>query len=210
MAVGVVGCLLALAFSAARAQADSGSGPKAARRVHETVVVSAIDRATHSVTLQNAEGDLRTIGVPPDMMSFDTLKVGDHVDVDYYESIGLSLMPPGTKSSMTDSSTGGRAAAGVFAAGREVTANVQVVSIDDVMNKVTFKGPKGNVRTVTVYDPAMQKRLATCSPARWCRSPTGRRWRRRSSRPRRRISSPHIYDRSRGAGRPLQTDIERR
>ena len=163
-AVGVAGCLLALALWGGSARADSASGPTAARRVHETVVVSAIDRATRSVTLQNAEGDVRTIGVPPDMKSFDTLKVGDHVDVDYYESIGLSLMPPGTKSTMTDSTTGGRPAPGVFAAGREITANVEVVSIDDVMNKVTFKGPKGNVRTVTVYDPAMQKRLATLQP----------------------------------------------
>jgi hypothetical protein len=65
---------------------------------------------------------------------------------------------------MTDSATGGRAAPGVFAAGREITANVAVISVDEVMNRVTFKGPKGNVRTVTVYDPAMQKRLATLQP----------------------------------------------
>ena len=47
-------------------------------------MVGAIDRATRTVTLLNAEGESRAVGVPPDMKSFDTLKVGDHVDVDYY------------------------------------------------------------------------------------------------------------------------------
>ena len=32
------------------------------------------------------------------------------------------------------------------------------------MNRVTFKGPKGNIRTVTVYDPAMQKKLTSLQP----------------------------------------------
>ncbi len=164
--VGALGCLLALgvAGGVARAQSAAPSGPTTARRVHSTMVVTAIDRASRSVTLQDADGEMRTISVPPDMKSFDTLKVGDHVDVDYFESIGLSLMPPGTKSSVTESTSGGRVAPGMAAAGRDITANVEVVSVDQVMNKVTFRGPKGNLRTVTVYDPQMQKRLATLQP----------------------------------------------
>jgi hypothetical protein len=155
--------LLALAGGAARAESPTGSptGSATARRVHETTVVTSIDRSTRSVTLQNDEGEMRTVGVPPDTKAFDTLKVGDHVDVDYYESIALAMMPPGTKSTMTERSTGGRVEPGVAAAGREVTATVEVVSVDEAMNRVTFKGPKGNVRTVTVYDPSMQKKLAS-------------------------------------------------
>jgi hypothetical protein len=156
--------LAALALAGGSARAQSASGPSASRRVHETTVVSAIDRTTRSVTLQNAEGETRTIGVPPDMKSFDTLKVGAHVDVAYDESIALALMPPGTKSTMTERQTGGRVEPGVAAAGREVTATVQVVAVDEAMNRVTFKGPKGNVRTVTVYDPAIQKKLASLQP----------------------------------------------
>jgi hypothetical protein len=161
LACGLAG--LALAGGAVRAESSAGSpnSPAMARRVHETMVVTAIDRATRSVTLQNADGDTRTVGVPPDMKSFDTLKLGDHVDVDYSESIALALMPPGTKSTMTERSTGGRLEPGVATAGREVTATVQVVSVDEAMNRVTFKGPQGNVRTVTVYDPSLQKKLAS-------------------------------------------------
>ena len=98
-------------------------------------------------------------------MAFDTLKVGDHVDVDYYESIGLALMPAGSKATLSETTTGGRTGEpGVAAVGRQITATVEVVGVDEVMNKVTFKGPKGNVRTVTVYDPAMQKKLTDLQP----------------------------------------------
>jgi len=171
---GALGCLLAFGLgngvasaqsrSQSAVQPGSMSGPQTARRIHSTMVVTAIDRTTRSVTLQDANGDMRTVGVPPDMKSFDALKVGDHVDVDYFESIGLSLMPPGTKTSVSEDTSGGRVSPGVAAAGRDITANVEVVSVDQVMNKVTFRGPKGNLRTVTVYDPQMQRRLANLQP----------------------------------------------
>ena len=165
MVIALTGGLLTLAVWSKLSQAQSAMLPTTARRMHETVVVSAVDRATRTVTLVNAEGDSRTVGVPPDMRSFDTLKVGDHVDVDYYESIGLALMPAGAKASMSETTTGGRTAEpGGAAVGRQITGTVEVVGVDEVMNRVTFKGPKGNVRTVTVYDPAMQKKLLDLQP----------------------------------------------
>ncbi len=163
--IALVGGLLTLGVWSGFAQAQSAMGPSTGRRLHETVVVSAIDRTTRTVTLLNAEGEARVLSVPADMKSFDTLKVGDHVDVDYYESIGLALMPAGSKASMSENTTGGRTAEpGVAAVGRQLTATVEVVGVDEVMNRVTFKGPKGNVRTVTVYDPAMQKKLTNLQP----------------------------------------------
>ncbi len=162
--IGLLTGLGTLALAGGLARAEAPIGPSAARQIHETTVVTAIDRTTRSVTLENSDGETRTVGVPPDMKAFDTLKVGDHVDVDYSESIALAMMPPGTKTTMTERTTGGRVQPGIAVAGREVTATVQVVSVDEAMNKVTFKGPKGNVRTVTVYDPAMQKKLASLQP----------------------------------------------
>ena len=161
----LAGGLLTLAVWSNLSQAQSGTPPGTARRMHETVVVSGIDRTLRTVTLANAEGDSRTVGVPPDMKAFDTLKVGDHVDVDYYESIGIALMPAGAKASMTETTSGGRTVEpGGAAVGRQITATVEVVGVDEVMNRVTFKGPKGNMRTVTVYDPAMQKKLTNLQP----------------------------------------------
>ena len=161
----LAGGLLTLAVWSNLSQAQSAMPPATARRMHETVVVSAIDRTIRTVTLVNAEGDSRIVGVPPDMKAFDTIKVGDHVDVDYYESIGVALMPAGSKASMTETTTGGPTAEpGGAAVGRQITATVEVVGVDEVMNRVTFKGPKGTMRTVTVYDPAMQKKLTSLQP----------------------------------------------
>jgi hypothetical protein len=164
--IALAGGLLTLAAWSNWSQAQPAAmGHSMARQVHETVVVSAIDRATRTVTLLNADGEPRTVGVPPDMKSFDTLKVGDHVDVDYTESIGVALMPAGSKASLSETITGGRTGEpGVAAVGRQIAATVEVVGVDEVMNKVTFKGPKGNVRTVTIYDPAIQKKLTSLQP----------------------------------------------
>lgn len=165
VAVVLVSGLLVLAAWSSSSLAQLARGPSTARRVHETVVVGAIDRTARTVTLLNAEGEARTVGVPSDMKSFDTLKVGDHVDVDYYESIGLALMPAGSKASLSETTTGGPTGEpGGAAVGRQITATVEVVGVDEVMNKVTFKGPKGSVRTVTITDPAMQKRLTALQP----------------------------------------------
>src|SRR4030095_16946714 len=79
------------------AQAKEESGPSATQMEHETVVVIAIDRAAREVTLQNDEGENKTIQVPKDVEAFDTLKVGDHIDIDYMESIAVSMLPPATK-----------------------------------------------------------------------------------------------------------------
>lgn len=163
--IALAGGLLAMAVGSNPAWAQPALGPPTARRLHETVVVSAIDRPARTVTLMNAEGEPRTVAVPTDMRAFDTLKVGDHVDVDYYEAIGLALIPAGSKTSMTETASGGRAAEMTGASvGREIKATVEVVEVDEVMNRLTFKGPKGNVRTVTIYDPAMQKKLTSLQP----------------------------------------------
>ena len=48
--------------------------------------------------------------------------------------------------------------------GREVTMTAEVVSVDPAANKVTFKGPKGNVRTIDVENPSLQAKLPSLKP----------------------------------------------
>jgi hypothetical protein len=169
--VGVAMGLLTGALPIARAHADEGmmqrTGPGSAERMSsETVVVSGIDRAKRTVTLTNSDGERNTMSVPTDVKAYDTLKVGDHVDIDYHESMAVSLAPPGSKPSMTEKTSGSRMGegGGGATAGRETTITAQVISVDVPNNKVTFKGPKGNRRTVTVSDPALQKKLPNLKP----------------------------------------------
>jgi len=169
--IGLSVALLTGALWGARAQADEGAlhrmGPGAAERVRsETVVVSGIDRAKRTVTLTDDQGERNTMNVPTDVKAFDTLKVGDHVDVDYYESVAVSLAPPGTKPGMTERTSGSRMGEGSnkATANREKTIAAEVVSVDVASNKVTFKGPKGDHRTISVDDPSLQKKLPNLKP----------------------------------------------
>ena len=163
--VGVAVGVLTGALSIARAHADEGitqrtSPTTAERMTSETFVVSGIDRSKRNVTLTNAEGERNTMNVPSDFKAYDTLKVGDRVDVDYRESMGVSLAPAGSKPSMSHMSGSG----GPGTAMRGTTVSAEVVSVDVPNNKVTFLGPKGNRKTVTVSDPAIQKKLPNLKP----------------------------------------------
>lgn len=174
IAIGIAAGLLTCTLSIARVRADQGSTMQGSttqrspgmseRTTHETMVVTGIDRSTRNVMLQSADGDKRTVKVPTDVKAFDTLKVGDRVDIDYYESMAVSLAPPGAKPSMSERSASSRMAEGGRMAGRETTITAEVLSVDVPANRVTFKGPQGNVRTVQVSDPALQKKLPNLKP----------------------------------------------
>jgi hypothetical protein len=158
-----------LALTVVGVSAPSNAAPSDTHRsetqmTHESVDVTAIDRPNRTATLVNAEGETKTVKVPSDVKSFDALKVGDHVDIDYYESIALKLLPKGTKPSMsqtTASSPMGQGGGGVAAGARETTVSAEIISVDPRTNKITFKGPRGNTQTVSVSDPEMQKKLPT-------------------------------------------------
>jgi hypothetical protein len=150
-----LGLLMALASAAPAAAAP----PIESRTTHETVTVTSLDRTNRTMTLQNADGETKTIDAPAEMRSYDTLKVGDKIDIDYYESIAVSLLPTGTKPSVSESSSMNRMAQGVAGGSREMTVSATVIAVDPRKNKVTFKGPQGNVRTVTVENPEIQKKL---------------------------------------------------
>lgn len=171
----LVGCgvgvlAFALVGSPARADAppppsktvttDTGGGmPSRTETTHATVAVTAIDKSARKFTVKSSDGEKTEISAPADLKEFDKLKVGDKIDVDYTESIAMGMLPKGTKPSATE-----RMAAVPGAAGREISVSAEVVKVDADSNKVTFKGPKGKLRTVTVQDPDLQARLPNLKP----------------------------------------------
>lgn len=140
------------------------AGPTSMRMTNETVNVIGVDRTARTLTLQNVNGDVRTVDVPADVKAFDTVKVGDHVDISYSESVALSLAPAGSKPSTSESTSGVKTSSSGGARSRQMTASAEVVSIDRVNNKVTFKGPRGNTETVAVSDPSLQRKLVDLKP----------------------------------------------
>ena len=128
---------------------------------HETVTITSIDREKRTVTLKNPDGETKVVQVPVEMKNFDTVKVGDKIDLDYYESVAVKILPKGAKPSMSQTSSGTQVApgGGTATGTRETTVAAEIVSIDPKANKITFKGPQGGIRTVSVSDPEVQKKL---------------------------------------------------
>jgi Cu/Ag efflux protein CusF len=166
----LMGCggvaVLAVALAASQAAAADTPAPSTTtttergagtttqtQTTHATGVVSAIDKNARKVTVKTSDGDT-DIQVPADVKEFDKLKVGDRIDVDYAESIAVAMAPKGTKPNEME-----RMATAPGAAGREITVTAEVIKVDPAANKVTFKGPGGKRKTVTVDDPGLQAKL---------------------------------------------------
>ena len=133
--------------------------PSRTETTRATVVVTAIDHEMRTFSIKMSDGGKTELKAPPDMMAFDKLKVGDKIDVEYSESIVLGMLPKGTKPSVT-----GVGASIPGAAGQQMSVSAEIVSVDTAHNKVTFKGPKGKIKTVAVQNPDLQSRLPSLKP----------------------------------------------
>ncbi len=144
-------------------ESSSAKGHEQSQLTHMTATVTAIDRSDRSVTLKSENGDEGTINVPSDVKAFDKLKTGDKIDVDYYDSLAVSLAPSGSKPTMSER-RGRSVDMGGGVRGREIMVTAEVVSVDSSANTVTFKGPKGNLRTIHVDNPTLQEKLPSLKP----------------------------------------------
>ena len=156
----------ALTLAAAPALADEGAMPAAGamKTTHASVTVTAVDKSARMLTVKDESGDMHDIQVPADVKSFDKVKKGDKIDIDYTESIALSLLPPGTKPTATEKEAMTRTGKGAGAAGKTVSISAEVLEVDAASNKVVLKGPKGNARVVHVQNPEVQAKLPQIKP----------------------------------------------
>jgi Cu/Ag efflux protein CusF len=165
------GGALALALAASPAFAETGADQAGGTPVtsksatmHATGTISAIDKSARIVTVKTDAGEKRSIQVGPEVTGFDKLKTGDKVDVEYTESVAVSMLPPGSKPSASEKSAMMKTGKGAGAAGKQTTISAKVVSVDPAANTITFKGPKGNIETVDVQDPDNQAKLPSIKP----------------------------------------------
>ena len=142
---------------------NTPTGQTRSQLIHTSASIIGIDNTDRSVLLKASDGTQNWVHVPDSMAGFDRLKMGDKVDVDYYQSLAISLAPSGTKPSQSMSQAGERDL-GAGVTGREFRLSAKVVSVDQAANTVTFKGPQGRIRTVNVEDAALQAKLATLKP----------------------------------------------
>jgi len=163
-AVAVFGTIFAIGASG-RADSTSEVQTKngAARVVRKTAKVTGIDTAERLLTLQTKDVQTNSVKVPAEIKGFDQVRVGDTVDVEYYEGIAVSMLPPGSKPSMSQRQTKSVGGGNGAAVSDETTVSAEILAVDLGQNIVSFRSPNGT-RTVQVRDPRLQHLLLSLKP----------------------------------------------
>jgi hypothetical protein len=122
--------------------------------VTATVTITAIDKATRSVTLRAENGDEDTYTVGPEVKRFDQLNVGDKIRATYLESLVFQLRKPGEATAATS----GTVAAGRLrdvpgaAIGAQQTMTVTVKAVDTKAPSITVVTPDNRTLTRRIAD----------------------------------------------------------
>jgi hypothetical protein len=111
----------------------------------ETGIIEAIEASSRTLTLKKADGTFVTTVAGPDIKRFDELKLGDTVNVRYYENVVIRVKQPG-ESDVVSSATGTTGSEQVLPGGtraKQVTITATITAIDPTAPSITFTGPHG-------------------------------------------------------------------
>ena len=108
-------------------------------------VVEQIDHTRRVLTVQESDGDFSTITIPTVATRFDEVKIGDAIQVRYYDYIYIVVKPANEPdvdtSSVTLTPAADAALGGTALATRTITATI--TALDRAMRSVTFVGAGG-------------------------------------------------------------------
>lgn len=157
--------LAAGALCAAACASKPPADPVVSDQVQQiTATVEAVDPATRMVRLRGKQGPV-DIALGPEVRNFDQIRVGDEVKATYYSGVAAQIRKHGdTAPAPTDevavaqATPGSRPAAGVA---HNVSATVNIVSVDTSFDTVTFTLPSGDQRVVAVQTPEGREFIRT-------------------------------------------------
>ncbi len=133
--------------------------------VNVTAAVTAINLETRELTLKGPLGNVVTLTVDQRVKRLGEIKVGDNIAVAYYVSLAAELRPPTEDEKQNPIQTSKElvsAPPGTMPAGgglHVVKAVVTVEGLDRTTSSATLKGPRGNIASVRVKDPAILNSL---------------------------------------------------
>jgi hypothetical protein len=111
----------------------------------ETGTIEAIEASSRTLTLKKADGTFVTTVAGPDITRFAELKLGDTVNVRYYDNVIVRLKQPG-ESDMISGAKGTTGAEQALPGGtraKQVTITATITAIDPAAPSITFTGPHG-------------------------------------------------------------------
>ena len=159
--------LCAVVIAAVASAQSAGS----ADILRATVTVDAIDKAQRLVTVRDGKGNKDSFHAPPEMQRFDELKVGDKINLTYFEGIAFEVKkrdaataataanaaekPVGTSGTAEITRGTGPLPSGAITQRR--TATVTVTATDLAGQLLTVRLPSGRIARHKVQDPALMK-----------------------------------------------------
>jgi Cu/Ag efflux protein CusF len=150
----VVGSIAAAVLLSTASMALAQARTISAEMRTETGIVEAIDAATRTVTLKKPDGTVVTTVAGPDIKRFAELKVGDKVNVRFYENVVVRLKRPGEPdvASASKSTTPSEQVLPGGTRAKQVTITATITAIDMDAATVSFTGPTGWKYTSKVVD----------------------------------------------------------
>ena len=91
----VVGTMAAVVLASSAQVAMAQSKTVRSEMRTETAIVEAIEASSRTLTLKKADGSFVTTVAGPDITRFAEVKIGDKVNVRYYENVIVRLKRPG-------------------------------------------------------------------------------------------------------------------
>ena len=119
-----------------------------------TGIVEAIEAATRTLTLKKPDDTFVTIVAGPDITRFAEVKLGDTVNVRYYENIVVRVKQPG-EADMVSGATATTGSDQVLPGGtraKQMTITATITAIDPAAPSITFTGPRGLKYSSKVQD----------------------------------------------------------
>jgi hypothetical protein len=129
-----------------------------------SATIQAIDTTTRTVTLRDDKGNEDTFSVGAAVKRFNELKVGQKVNITYYESIVFQLVKPGEKGGGESLEVALDRAKSALPAGTIATqdkATVTVKAVDPAVPSITVVTADGRTVTRKIED---KKNIANVKP----------------------------------------------
>ncbi|MDP4265486.1 MAG: hypothetical protein Q8941_23375 [Bacteroidota bacterium] len=141
-------------------QAQDTKGQAVVASVTVTATVTKIDQKTREVTVRTEDGRERSFIAGENVKNLAQVKKGDVITARYTEALAYQIVGHGKSSGVETTQAAAAAKPGEKPAGaiaQQTTVTVTVTAINPSVPSVTFKGPKGNTKTIKVKDPQKLK-----------------------------------------------------
>ena len=141
------------------------AGINTATLIEATATVTALDMQRHLVTIQGPAGNLAVIQVTDQIKNLPQVKIGDKVDIKYYQSAVVELVKVDENTTLDTTVSAvkaGRAAGDKpgGAIGLQVKRRAEVMFVDPIQKFITFLSPDRGLRKISLKNsPDLQHYL---------------------------------------------------